>query len=104
MRYPVIFLALTPLALGAQAVQLPTSNTAVTTALESIKRDNAWTLQQQVSICEIPAPPFKEQVRGQEVVRRFKEHGLQNVRVDAEGNVIGERPGTGNGPTVVLSG
>ncbi|MBL8981369.1 MAG: M20/M25/M40 family metallo-hydrolase, partial [Gemmatimonadetes bacterium] len=47
---------------------------------------------------------FKEQVRGQEVVRRFKEHGLQNVRVDAEGNVIGERPGTGNGPTVVLSG
>lgn len=104
MRSPVIFLALTPLALGAQAVQLPTSNTAVTTALESIKRDNAWTLQQQVSICEIPAPPFKEQVRGQEVVRRFKEHGLQNVRVDAEGNVIGERPGTGNGPTVVLSG
>ena len=104
MRYPIIFLALSPLALGAQAVQIPTSNAAVTTALESIKRENAWTLQQQVSICEIPAPPFKEQVRGQEVVRRFKEHGLQNVRVDAEGNVIGERPGTGNGPTVVLSG
>jgi acetylornithine deacetylase/succinyl-diaminopimelate desuccinylase-like protein len=26
------------------------------------------------------------------------------VRIDAEGNVIGERPGTGPGPTVVLSG
>lgn len=97
-------LFLVPAVALAQAVQVPSGNTAVTQALESIKRENAWTLQQQVSICEIPAPPFKEQVRGQEMVRRFREHGLQNVRVDTEGNVIGERPGSGNGPTVVLSG
>ncbi len=90
--------------LAAQQPQVPDANPAIANALESIRRENAWTLQQQVSICEIPAPPFKEQVRGQEMVRRFREHGLQNVRVDAEGNVIAERPGTGNGPTVVLSG
>ncbi|MBL8961144.1 MAG: M20/M25/M40 family metallo-hydrolase [Gemmatimonadetes bacterium] len=104
MRLTVLALAASSLALSAQVPQPPTGNAAVSAALESIKRENAWTLQQQVSICEIPAPPFKEQVRGQEIVRRFKEHGLQNVRVDAEGNVIGERPGSGNGPTVVLSG
>ncbi|MDF1503965.1 M20/M25/M40 family metallo-hydrolase [Roseisolibacter sp. H3M3-2] len=74
-------------------------------ALDSLKATNAWTLDQQASICEVPAPPFKEQARGQELKRRFEQLGLRSVRVDAEGNVIGERPGTAqDGPTVVLSG
>lgn len=90
--------------LPAQAVAIPSANRAVADALEIIKRDNAWTLEQQVSICEIPAPPFKEQVRAAELVKRFQSHGLTNVRIDPEGNVIGERAGTGSGPTVVLSG
>jgi acetylornithine deacetylase/succinyl-diaminopimelate desuccinylase-like protein len=88
----------------AQAVKVPGNNKSVVAALELIKRDNAWTLEQQVSICEIPAPPFKESVRGAELVKRFRSLGLTNVRVDTEGNVIGERRGTGSGPTVVLSG
>ena len=93
---------LTPIAVAAQAV--PTGNSALTAAMETVKRDNAWTLDQQVSICEIPAPPFKEAVRAAELVKRFQSHGLTNVRIDTEGNVIGERRGTGDGPTVVLSG
>ena len=88
----------------AQAVKVPGENKTVVAALDLLKRDNAWTVQQQVSICEIPAPPFKEAVRGAELVKRFQSLGLANVRVDAEGNVIGERRGTGSGPTVVLSG
>jgi acetylornithine deacetylase/succinyl-diaminopimelate desuccinylase-like protein len=90
--------------LGAQDVTLPTTRPAVRAALETIRRDNAWTLEQQRTICEIPAPPFKEAARGAELARRFEALGLRDVRTDAEGNVIGERPGTGNGPTVVLSG
>lgn len=80
----------------------PASHPAMRAALDAIKAENAWTLDQQVSICEIPSPPFKEQKRGEELARRFRALGLVNVRTDAEGNVIGERPGTG-GKTVVLS-
>ena len=95
--------AAVPALLGAQQPAVP-SNPAVRAALEMIQRDNAWTLDQQVSICEIPAPPFKETVRGAEMKRRFESLGLTNVRVDGEGNVIGERKGTGTGPTVVIAG
>lgn len=73
-------------------------------ALAAVKATNPWLLEQQTSICEIPAPPFKEAVRAAELERRFKSLGLVNVRIDKEGNVLGERPGSGGGPTVVLSG
>jgi acetylornithine deacetylase/succinyl-diaminopimelate desuccinylase-like protein len=89
---------------GAQQFQAPTTNPAIRDALARIRADNAWTLQQQVSICEIPAPPFKEAVRAAEMKKRFESHGLTRVRIDAEGNVIGERRGSGQGPTVILSG
>ncbi len=75
----------------------------VRATLDALKSDNAWTLAQQRSICEIPAPPFKESARGAEFKRRLEALGLR-VRVDAVGNVIAERPGSGRGPTVVLAG
>ncbi len=78
-------------------------NPKVKQALATLKTDNAWTLDQQVSICEIPAPPFKEAVRAAEFKKRLEGLGLKNVRIDSEGNVIGERPGTGKGPTVLFS-
>jgi len=83
----------------ARLAALPT----VRHALDTLRATNAWTLAQQTSVCEIPAPPFKEAARGAELKRRFEALGLRNVRVDAAGNVIGERPGSGAGPTVLLS-
>jgi tripeptide aminopeptidase len=78
---------------------------AVRKALDTIRTSNAWTLDQQASICEIEAPPFKEARRAAEYKRRFEALGLRNVRIDAEGNVLAERPGTRqDGPVVVLSG
>lgn len=71
--------------------------------LATLKADNAWTVAQQKSICEIPAPPFKEAVRAAEYKRRFDAMGLR-ARVDSIGNVLAERPGTGKGPTIVLAG
>lgn len=89
---------------AATAVPKSTAtNPKVQQALATIKADNAWTLDQQASICEIPAPPFKEAARAAEYKKRLEALGLKNVRIDSEGNVIGERPGTGNGPTVVFS-
>jgi acetylornithine deacetylase/succinyl-diaminopimelate desuccinylase-like protein len=78
-------------------------NPAIRTAMDRIRTDNAWTIDQQVSICEIPAPPFKEERRAAEMKRRFEALGLRNVRIDSIGNVIAERPGTGGGPVVVLA-
>jgi acetylornithine deacetylase/succinyl-diaminopimelate desuccinylase-like protein len=90
--------------LRAQTVSPPSDDPRVRAALQVIRDDNAWTMDQQVSICEIPAPPFGEARRAAEYRRRLAALGLRNVRIDAEGNAIGERPGSGDGPTVVIAG
>ena len=102
---------LLPFALGAAPsparAQTPAQLAAradVRAVLDALKAGNAWTLEQQVALCEIPAPPFMETARGLAYKAAFEKLGLTNVRVDAVGNVIGERRGTGDGPTVVLAG
>ncbi len=90
--------------LTAQATPVPAAHPAVQTAIATIERDNAWTLNQQVTLCEIPAPPFKETARGEYFRDQLTALGLQHVRVDGEGNVIGELRGRAPGPTLVLSG
>lgn len=50
----------------------------------------------------IPAPPFKESARAAYFRGRLADAGIADARVDAEGNVIGVRRGSG-GPTLVLS-
>jgi acetylornithine deacetylase/succinyl-diaminopimelate desuccinylase-like protein len=104
-------LALALLVLGActlpaqrtRGALVPVADKRVRSALELLRSDNEWTLQQQISICEIPAPPFTEAARAAEYRRRLEALGLTNVRIDAEGNVIAERPGSGGGPTVLIS-
>jgi tripeptide aminopeptidase len=96
-------LLLTSASLSAQPIVIPSANTALKAALGTLRTDNAWTLQQQASICEIAAPPFKEAARAAEFRRRLETFGITNLRIDATGNVIGERAGAGSGPTVVLS-
>ena len=51
----------------SQNLRVPMDDARLRAALETIQRDNAWTLDQQVSICEIPAPPFKEAARAAEL-------------------------------------
>ncbi|MEP6732608.1 MAG: M20/M25/M40 family metallo-hydrolase [bacterium] len=83
---------------------IPVDNPRVKSAIDALKRDNAWTLSNQISICEIASPPFKEKRRGIEYKRRLQALGLTNVRIDTAGNVIAERKGTGTGPTVAIAG
>ncbi|MDB4876991.1 MAG: putative family peptidase [Gemmatimonadetes bacterium] len=98
-----LILAVAALSAAAQS-PVPSTNAKVRAALDIIKADNAWTLQQQVELTEIPSPPFKESVRGLEYKRRLEALGFKNVRIDSVGNVIAERKGTGTGPTVVIAG
>ena len=97
---PTLALALATSA-GAQASRTDAARLQAIFAM--LQSENAWTLQQQRSICEIPAPPFKEAARAEEFKRRLEAMGLR-ARIDAVGNVIAERPGSGRGPTVVLAG
>ena len=76
----------------AQAVVQPVSYTH----LDVYKR------QDQIALTEIEAPPFHEEVRAAYFADRLRELGLTNGRIDREGNVIGIRPGKGNGPRLVL--
>jgi acetylornithine deacetylase/succinyl-diaminopimelate desuccinylase-like protein len=94
-----------PLAKASGQMQtVPTSHPLVRASLDSIQAWQAWTLQQQIELTEIEAPPFMEQRRAEEFRRRLMALGYQNVRIDAEGNVIAERPGSVSGPVVVISG
>ena len=54
-------------------------------------------------LTEIEAPPFKEQKRAEAFLARLQALGLTNAAIDAEGNVVGIRKGTGNGPKLVIS-
>ena len=103
---PGVLAALTALAAQAsgQMQAVPTNHPLVRAALDSIQAWQGWTLEQQIQLTEIEAPPFKEQRRAEDLVRRFRALGFQNVRIDAEGNVIAERAGSASGPVVVISG
>lgn len=81
----------------------PSMTPRLKSAIDLIKADNAWTLEQQRTICEIPAPPFKEQARGLEMKRRFESLGYKTT-IDSIGNVIAERRGDGSWPTLVVAG
>ncbi len=91
-------------ALLVSPLRAQTQTATVRAALDSVRAHNDWTLAEQASICEIEAPPFKEAGRAAELKRRFTALGLERVRLDAVGNVIGERPGRAGRPVVVLSG
>ncbi|GAC1515738.1 MAG: M20/M25/M40 family metallo-hydrolase [Gemmatimonadaceae bacterium] len=108
MRTPSVFLAALLVATASsthgQTAQATAALPRVTEALSAIRSGNAWTLDQQQSICEIAAPPFREAARGAEYRRRLEALGLTGVRIDSVGNVIAQRAGVGTGPTVVLAG
>ncbi|HEV8145930.1 MAG TPA: M20/M25/M40 family metallo-hydrolase [Bryobacteraceae bacterium] len=76
---------------------------AVQAALDAAQRYEPHFLNEQARICEIPAPPFKEELRGKELERLFKSLGLADVRTDKAGNVIGVRRGAASRPNLVFA-
>ena len=84
-----------------RVAQLP----SVVKAMEGIKAGGMRMFEEQVRINEIPAPPFKEQIRAEYYLKKFRETGLTDAAIDKEGNVIGIRRGNGNNnrPKLVVS-
>lgn len=87
----------------AQSPEQVLSSPKVRLALDFIKAVEAETIAEQIRTAEIPSPPFKEQERAKYYKQRFAELGLKNVRIDAIGNVIGERPGSDPSATLVIA-
>ena len=82
---PVVLLA--ALAAAQDASRLM-QDPAVKTALDAVKKNESHFIDEQIRICEIPAPPFHEEARGKELERLFKGLGLENVHIDKAGNLI----------------
>lgn len=76
---------------------------SVAAALATVKSSEPDTIADQIRFCEIPAPSFKEEVRGRELQRVFLQIGLQNVRVDRVGNVLGDYTGAAAKPHLVVA-
>jgi tripeptide aminopeptidase len=72
-------------------------------AVHSARATEQTTINDQVRLCEVPAPPFGERARAAVVLDMLKANGLKNVRFDRAGNVVGERIGREARPNVVLT-
>ncbi|HEY1500508.1 MAG TPA: M20/M25/M40 family metallo-hydrolase [Acidobacteriaceae bacterium] len=59
-------------------------------------------MQWQAEMVGVPAPPFGEKERGEWVVERFRELGLEDPHLDAVGNAIARWPGSGSAARRVL--
>jgi hypothetical protein len=57
-------------------------------ALRSLQEQREWVDRVQIELTEIPAPTFQESARAQYMAERFRELGLQRVRLDAEGRKL----------------
>lgn len=67
----------------------------VRTAFNWLRTQEPQLSHWQMEMARIPAPPFGESARAAWLVERFREVGLDDVRIDDVGNVFGVHPGFG---------
>jgi tripeptide aminopeptidase len=115
LRHTASLLALGAALIAMPATAAPDANKTVAKMVASpgfraaaakLDADYERTVADVITLTEIPAPPFKEEARAKAYLAMLKAHGLSNVEMDAEGNVMGVRPGTvtkGKGPFVVIA-
>ncbi|MCZ6506587.1 MAG: M20/M25/M40 family metallo-hydrolase, partial [Acidobacteria bacterium] len=90
-----------PAAVATEQLQVPSGRPIVRQALDYLRDSEEQTIGDQIALCEVPAPPFGEVARSEAYRELFEAIGLADVRIDGEGNVLGEI-GSGE-PLVVLS-
>ena len=96
----VAFAQVDPTAEVARVLASP----AFKAAAAHIDREHGRIVNEGIKLTEIPAPPFKEEVRAKEFEKMIRAAGLPDVKIDEEGNVLALRKGTrGDGKVVVVS-
>lgn len=79
------------------------NNGRVRAALDRLDLTHDQLISDIVTLTEIPAPPFKEQVRAAAYMKLLAAEGLTDVEQDAEGNVMGLRRGSTDGPILAIA-
>jgi acetylornithine deacetylase/succinyl-diaminopimelate desuccinylase-like protein len=72
-------------------------------ACDVMRAEHARTVEDIITLTEIPAPPFAEEQRAAAYLDMLRAHGLEEVEQDAVGNVMGLRRGFGNGDILVVA-
>jgi len=89
------------------AVQATVASAGFKAAVAALDRDFDRHVAETIRLTEIPSPPFKEAERAKVYLELLKQHGLTDVEMDAEGNVMGLRRGmgssTGSAPLIVIA-
>jgi acetylornithine deacetylase/succinyl-diaminopimelate desuccinylase-like protein len=79
------------------------ANPRVSRALSFFAESAELLTAEQLRLCGIPAPPFGEAARAVYLRDKFAAAGLENARLDGEGNCVALRPGRAGGPALVVS-
>ena len=88
----------------AAEIQRILANPAFKAATGILDKEHGRIVEDGIKLTEIPAPPFKEDLRAKAYAQMFKEVGLADVKIDEVGNVLGVRKGSkSDGKFVVVS-
>jgi acetylornithine deacetylase/succinyl-diaminopimelate desuccinylase-like protein len=106
MLQSITVIALLALASGVFAqdtvVRQILDSAAYKKAAALIEADEPRFVKELIELTEIPAPPFKEARRAKAYLEMLRQAGLEDVEMDAEGNVMGVRRGSGGGQMVAV--
>lgn len=75
---------------------------SVKQALKALTHQQA-VLETAIRVQQVPAPTFNEQQRAALVATEFERLGLQDVEIDAIGNVFARRPGSQAAPALLVT-
>ena len=88
---------------AASTIRQIIASTPFQAACATLAADHDRTVRDIITLTEIPAPSFQEDTRAQAFLAMARMHGLQDLEIDAEGNVTGIRRGIGNGTLICVA-
>lgn len=86
---------------GTTAVRALLASAPFRAATDTLAQTHDRFIGELIALTEIPAPPFKEERRGQVYRNMLEAVGLSDVATDAIGNVTGIRRGDGTGKRLI---
>ena len=86
-----------------EAFEAVRADARVIEAMEQLRLREPANIEEQIRITEIPAPPFMEDERAAYYVEQLRSRDLEDAYIDSEGNAIGVRRGSGDGPVLLIS-
>lgn len=86
-----------------QTVRTIMASPAFAKAVETMTAEHDRMVGDIITLTETESPPFKENARAAAWAEMARAHGLEDLEIDAEGNVTGIRRGIGNGRLVCVA-